>query len=276
MQHKRLIILAASLFLYSCHTAAPSKTPKATELKITKCDLPAGKVLVKHGEDQLVMWQLVEQAHWRKEILPKSPALTRFRQAIIDAKQNLKAPLHDPPDTSTPRLASIWAREFENRDLAQSGRAGEVRPIQCLEAMFYAKQAERYDPLKQPTEFIVAQTSKMQGNQRMVRLYFGAGAKTFPSKRVYPFDQVKQDVAQGWQFDLMLHNHTPVRYQGQPALGEPAPSTNDVQFSRALAKEMGLKRILVTNGFYTADIPTKMLDQYKGPLPREIIKKHAL
>ena len=47
------------------------------------------------------------------------------------------------------------------------------------------------------------------------------------------------------------------------ALGVPAPSTNDVMLARSLAEGEGLRRVLVTNGFYTIDIPTELLDRYQ-------------
>jgi hypothetical protein len=45
----------------------------------------------------------------------------------------------------------------------------------------------------------------------------------------------------------------------------PAPSTNDVQFLRKVAPDLGLHEVWVTNGMYTAVIPVDALARYYGP-----------
>jgi len=96
------------------------------------------------------------------------------------------------------------------------------------------------------------------------RVYFGAGMEAFPPKSVYPFDWVGEDVRTGWIFEAALHNHPLQVIQEAHRLGVPAPSTSDVTLSRALAESMGLERVLVTNGFYTMDLPTSKLGGYLG------------
>ena len=86
----------------------------------------------------------------------------------------------------------------------------------------------------------------------------------FPPKGFYGFDEIEQDLAAGWEFWTVLHNHTVQRNKGEPALGVPAPSTSDVDLLRNLAKEMGLQSAWITNGFFTIEIPARAFKHYLG------------
>lgn len=218
---------------------------------------------MRDGNAVLWVWETTHDPVWSQELLPDSDALAVYRHTIRDAGGALREPIADPPQVDSDRMREVWRREDRNVELALSGEAGVVRPVQCFEAIFFALQSERFDPVGHPTEFIVATVRK--GDD--VKLYFGAGDTVFPPKNVYPFAAVEQDVASGWTFESALHNHTVQTHDGQPALGVPAPSTNDVMLSRSLADRLGLERVLVTNGFYTVEIEAEHLDAYEVPPP---------
>ena len=84
----------------------------------------------------------------------------------------------------------------------------------------------------------------------------------FPPKRFYGLEEVEADVAAGWQYWVVLHNHTLGRLDGKPALGVPAPSTNDVQLFRELMEQLGLREVWVTNGMYTGVVPSENLGRF--------------
>jgi hypothetical protein len=84
----------------------------------------------------------------------------------------------------------------------------------------------------------------------------------FPPKSLYPFPDIAADVAQGWDFTVMLHNHTIRRRGDRPALGVTSPSTSDVQLLRGLAADLKLRAAWITNGVYTIEIPAAALERY--------------
>ena len=230
------------------------------------CALGQPEVIKAEEGSVLWRWTLEKPTVWGKEVLPKSDALARYRKAIINAGGVHIRPITDAPAMPNDRMKEVWRREFHNQDMALSGKAGVVRPIRCFESLFLAMQAERVGQLSKPTEFIVARLERQTKDGVEARVYFGASDTMFPPKSFYPFDAVKSDVEKGWSFKQMLHNHTVKQNKGKPALGTPAPSTNDVQLSIALAKQMGLESVVITNGFYSAQIPTSALSKYMLPV----------
>ena len=223
--------------------------------------------LRRDGNAVLLVWELAWQDVFAEPVLPPSEALAAYRQGIVEAGAALREPVADPPVMDTDELREIWRREFHNRDMAYSGDFGTLRPMQCLEALFFAYQTNRFPELTQPTEFIVAILRREVNGQTRLRAYFAASDTLFPPKAFYPFDEAARDAAEGWEFWLVLHNHTVQRHDGKPALGVPAPSTNDVALFRSLAAGSGLQIIQVTNGFFTVEIPAGHLDAYEGPVP---------
>ncbi len=262
----RTLLLLGALLTAACQSAptptAPQTQPSVPAPQECKA-LGEPDVLAQHEGASLVRWELPANDVWRAQALPKSPALARYRARIQAAGGDLLHPVADAPDIPNDYMREVWRREDHNRDLAYSGKAGRVRPVQCWEALMLARHFERVDPFKTPSEFIAAMT--LSPNGQRVRFYFGAGTEAFPPKQVYPFEAVSQDVGRGWRFEGFLHNHTVRSHNGQPALGVPAPSTNDVMLSRGLVSELGMGAVWVTNGFYTADIPAEALDGYLTP-----------
>ena len=127
---------------------------------------------------------------------------------------------------------------------------GAIGPITCLDALLFARENARLPQLERPTEFLASVLRKGSDEHGEILVVFGAGAELFPPKTVYGFDIVDDYLAQGWSYWYVLHNHT---RQSNGALGIPVPSTSDVQFVRGLAAKRGLKRVRVTNGFYSFD-----------------------
>jgi hypothetical protein len=53
-----------------------------------------------------------------------------------------------------------------------------------------------------------------------------------------------------------------VTLKGKPALGFAGPSTSDVQLSRFLAANLGLREVRVTNGLYTGVVTAENLGRF--------------
>ena len=259
-------LLPLAFVMVAC--GGPQHRSDATPID-ARCSLPAAPLeLHREGEAVLLVWELTWHDVWSQAVLPESDGLTTYRQGILDANAALREPVADPPVADDAAMEEIWRREFANRDVAYAGEAGTIRPIQCFEALFFAYQTDRVPQLTQPTEFIVAALTREVDGQTHVKIYFAAGDEMFPPKAVYPFEHAETDVADGWTFWTMLHNHTVQSLEGAPALGVPVPSTSDVALSLALAEQLGLESIRVTNGFYTIDIPAALLERYEGPPPQ--------
>jgi hypothetical protein len=81
-----------------------------------------------------------------------------------------------------------------------------------------------------------------------LKVYFGASDLMFPPGNFYGLEETAAEVAAGWRYWVVLHNHTVRTLDGKPALGMPAPSTSDVQLFRGLVQNLGLREVWVTNG----------------------------
>jgi hypothetical protein len=227
------------------------------------CAIPGEPVVVRRdGAAALERWDVEASPVLFEPVLPASAAYTAYRGAIREAGAELERPLADAPHPRDDAERELWRREDHNRDVAYSGRAGTIRPIRCLEAWFFARQHARLSQLASPTEFLLSVLEQRAGGRRRLRLYFAAGDQMFPPKSVYPFADIAADVARGWEYTVMLHNHTIRRRGDRPALGVTAPSTSDVQMLRGLAIDLKLRAAWITNGVYTIEIPAAGFDQY--------------
>jgi hypothetical protein len=244
-------------------TLAPSPRPAAASAppaRAAPCVLPGEPVLVKQeGAARLERWDLDDGPPWTSETLPEAPGFAAYRAAIRAAGNDRPRPLSDRAPPADEREREVWRREDANADLVFDGKM--VRPIRCLEAALFARQDARHSELTHPTEF-VASIVRRGGR---LRVYFGGSDQMFPRGAFYGIEQARADVADGWTFWAVLHNHTVVTYQGRPALGMPAPSTNDVQLMRGLVEDVGLREAWVTNGFYTGVVPGEALARFHGP-----------
>ena len=263
--------LLLSTVLSACNRNTKDEARTAATSSSTSssvCTLP-GEPAVLDSEAEtgslLLRWEGPVQAGWSTTANPDSKAFASYRARIVEAGAALRIPVADPPTPENDFMREVWRREDLNIAAATSGEAGTLREAQCLEKLFYAFQAERYDAIEQPAEFVVVQVTKQTEQGPMARMYLGSSENMFPSKRFYPFEAASKDIDEGWRFEFFLHTHPPQRLGEKPALGVPAPSTNDVMLARSLTAGSGLQRVLVTNGFYTIDIPTEMLDRYQVP-----------
>jgi hypothetical protein len=223
------------------------------------CALPQATVLRRDGNAAMHVWDLPPASVWLSETTPDVAGYQAYRSAIrAVGTDNPKAILHlSPPKDEAER--EIVHDEQYNYALFYSG-GGEVRPVRCLEAALFAFQDARYSQLTQPTEFVAHILRK---NDRL-KVYLGASDTMFPPKSFYGFAEVAGDVAEGWQYWAVLHNHPATTPDGKPTLGVPSPSTSDVPLFRGLAARLGLQEVWVTNGLYTGVVPVANLTRFRG------------
>jgi hypothetical protein len=221
-----------------------------------RCAWPAAPVVVRQdGASVLQYWDLEDKEVWFEPLLPDDAAYLGYRAVIREAGADVAVPVADEPEPGDAQQRELWRRERVNAELAYSGRAGRIRPIQCLEALLFAYQNNRYSQIDHPTEFLASLVRKEVDGRRVLRVFFSASNIMFPPKGFYGFDEVEKHLAEGWRHWVMLHNHTVQSYQGRVALGALTLSASDVHLVRNLARDRGLEQARVTNGFFTIEVP---------------------
>lgn len=250
----RLASILAFLFLLaSCRTGSVED----------ECRFPGEPVVVRTvGNAVLQYWELEDAGVWTSTRLPDDSAYVRYREQIEKAGADEMRPAQVVPEAE--KDSAYWERELRNVELAY-GEHGHVRPINCLEALLFAKHQSRSDQIETPTEFLASILRKEEDGRALLRVYFGGGDTMFPPNEVYGLDEAGLDVDGGWRYVAMLHNHTIQRMDGRLRLGVPAPSVNDVQLLRSLVADHGLESARVTNGLYTVEISAEQLEHYLGP-----------
>lgn len=231
-----------------------------------RCAWPSEPILLaRDGSASLLSWELAATPWLDQPVIPDDPAYLAFRAAIRDAGSDRRWPaVTDRPEPAGKAEREIWRREQRNNELARSGRVGRIRPIHCLEALLFAYQHNRYSQLIHPTEFLASVLRKRVGDEMRLRVQLAGGEDMFPPKSLYGLDRIEQAIADGWELWVALHNHTVNEHRGRPWLPVPVPSTSDVDISRRVARDLGLRQVRVTNGFYTIEVDAAELGELQG------------
>lgn len=264
------IILA--LILPACGTeprervAASTTADSRPDPVDPRCTWPSEPTLLaRDGGASLLSWELKATPWLDQPVIPDDPAYLAFRAAIRNAGGDRRWPaVTDHPEPTGEAEREIWRREQRNNELARSGRVGRIRPIHCLEALLFAYQHNRYSQLTHPTEFLASILRKRVGDEMHLRVQFAGGGDMLPPKSLYGIDRIEQAIADGWVLWVVLHNHTVKEHQGRPWLSAPVPSTSDVDISRSVARDLGLRQVRVTNGFYTIEVDAAELGELQG------------
>jgi hypothetical protein len=122
------------------------------------------------------MWQL-SLADVLTPQLPDQPAFLDYRAAIERDGADLRRPVSDPPVITDDAVSAIWRDEFFNRDLVFDRGVGSVDPISCLDALLFARQAQRVSQVDRPTEFIASVLRKETESGTHLFVIFGAGLR---------------------------------------------------------------------------------------------------
>jgi hypothetical protein len=246
-------LLAASLSITlatACGGAPPTDTSAPAD-RATPCAWPVpGAVIVSEGEATLVRRDLTDTGALFTPALPDDPDYVEFRARVRADGAELREPIADRTPPAGDAERELWRREDHNSALVMSGKAGTVRSVQCIEALTFV-------PERESIVIVLRQGSA-------TRLYVGTSDQMFPPKAVYGTVQAAADVAAGWRFDVILHNHTVQRRGDGIALGMPTLSTSDVSLARNLVADHGLRAAWVTNGVYTAEVPAADFPLFLG------------
>jgi len=218
---------------------------------LAACRMPANTTTILERDGAVLETWALRSEEIVTDDLPKDSAFLAYRAAIQRNGADVLRPVADSPVVRTEAEAEMWRNERFNNDLVFRGAVGSIRPISCLDALLFSRQARRISQIDHPTEFLASVLRRETRAGADLVVVFGAGSEMFPPKEVYGFELVRRFLAEGWSYWYSIHNHTVQKRGDSLALGVPAPSTSDVQFYRGLSKEMGLDSLRVTNGFYT-------------------------
>lgn len=236
----------------------------------SRCAWPSEPtVLARDGSGVLLSWEFSSAPWLHRPVVPDDPNYLTFRTAIRDAGSDRRWPVaadRSPPVPTDAAEREVWRREQHNNELVRSGQVGTIRPIHCLEALLFAYQHCRYSQLTHPTEFQAAILRKRVDGETRLRVQFVGGAEMFPPKSLFlnSLDRIERAIADGWELWVALHNHTVTEHKGRPRLGVPVPSTSDVDVSRVIARNLGLRQVLVTNGLYTSEVDSTQLGELQS------------
>jgi hypothetical protein len=226
------------------------------------CFLPSPpRTLLEEDGVVLKVWSFAFAEVHSRSVLPADSGLLAYRAAVRANGSDVRRPRLHVPSNSAAAQAEMWRDEAHNNGLAFSGAVGSIDPISCLDALMFAEQNARVPQLDQPSEFLASVLRRGDREPKEVIIVFGAGNNMFPPKSAYGLEVVDEYLARGWTYWYVLHNH-PRQPNGDA--GIPAPSTVDVQFVRALAKDKGLESVRVTNGFYTFSASVAQLTDFRA------------
>lgn len=263
----RWLINAVLAVLLACAPAADEhyQFGQAETAVASACRMPIDRTTVRAESGAILETWEVSLEDVVTDDLPGEPAFLEYRAAIERDGADLRRPVRDPPVTDSEEAAAIWRNEFFNNDLVFDGGVGVVEPISCLDALLFTRQAVRVSQLEKPTEFVASVLRRDAADGTRLLVIFGAGSDMFVPRGWYGTDLAAEYVNDEWSLWYVIHNHTTQKNGGRLALGVPVPSTNDVLLNRALAEQLGLDSVRVTNGFYTFRASTADMSRFRGP-----------
>ncbi len=153
--------------------------------------------------------------------------------------------------------------DLHNLNLVLSRQAGEINPINCLEALLLDFQIQRNSVMTtKPTEFIAYYLEK----QGLTRIYLFTNDAEGVAGMGILIQALTKDVQDGWIMTGNLHNHSFFlnELSSVKPQGVLAPSGNDMKVFKAHAKQFGLAKAFITNGFQTLAIESESFPLFKS------------
>ena len=208
------------------------------------------------GDEIHQYWLLADQPDLWSLAVPEFEPLIRYREQVRRAL----------PDTSplgmirSNRERNPWIdQEYPNEDRVNrqvEAGVGRHRPMNCLESHILAYQATRFPLYEQPSEVVALFVERSEapggsGEGGLVKVYLAADNDSVLPKPNWAVESIEADVAAGWRFTGVFHNHTFDHSPDRGLIPVASPSTSDLQVSVALEERLGLEAIQVTDGFST-------------------------
>jgi hypothetical protein len=251
-----LVLGIGIISLLLASTTAAARQPDAS----TPCAFRTDPHVVESRESHfLQFWLEPDRSVLGRQTLPAAASLHRFREEVAESFPT------DPIVLLDNLFLQIDGADAENNRIASAGEAGSIRPIDCLEALLFAAQADRgvqqgHSMFSAPTEFL----SFVLRKEGMLKIWFytvdqpGIGGVSIFD------DLLDADREDGWEVVRNIHNHN-FFPDGDLLLGGIAPSAGDVQALRAATRRFGLPAASITNGFHTLDMTPADLESFRTP-----------
>lgn len=250
--------------------AASPSTGTAQEIDCARdpLALEKAKAVIRHvdGEELHQYWPLVDHADLWRAVRPDLEPLVSYRQRV-------RSLLPDVTPIGLMRLnrrRNAWLEsnhpaEARINRLVEDG-LGTHRPMSCLESHILAFQAGRFPLYEQPSEILALLLKRADEGRDRLQVYIAADHDTTVPRPELAIEWVERQVAAGWRFFAVFHNHTFNHSEDRPLIPVAAPSASDVQVSVALADRLGLERIFVSDGFSTLELTADELRRLAASL----------
>ena len=246
----------------SMRPASPASGVQAINCASNPRALWEAEPIVQHrdGDELHQYWLLADRPDLWETVAPVHESLTRYREQVREIL----------PDTSplglirsnrqlNPWLEREYPAEGRINRLVEAG-VGRHRPMNCLESHLLAYQAARFPLYEQPSEIVALIVKRSDASGDLVKVYIAADNDAIVPKPNWAVESVEIDVAEGWRFHSVFHNHTFDHSEERSLVPVAAPSASDLQVSVALDERLGLEYVLVTDGFSTLELTS---DEFK-------------
>lgn len=278
MRVTRWLLAAVLLGSGACRTPSAEVSPPRAETAAT-CELPASPEEVLPPAEKPYpgevdeVFDVPDSPEWWAPA-PMDEERARYRAALVarlgsEERLDHRALLEEVRATHAAMVGKPMAREVENAVAVQSGKAGKVGPISCLEWRLFQRQHRRFPMIERPTEF---GAYVLRGHGR-IRIYFSGADRVGGRLRHDVRDRVMADVARGFAPVAHFHNHNFMfdRKPGDRMWTTPetvndvgggiAPSLTDVHAYRGMRESFGLQGAWVTNGIETGRYTAEDFDR---------------
>ena len=260
-----LALLALATLFGQLPSRAEPLVPSPREIDCANDELALSRVrpVVEHedGDELHQRWILEDRPDLWVAAAPTFEPLERYRERVRSLL----------PDTSP--LGLIRANRERNPWLEREhpaearinrlveGGLGEHRAMSCLESQILALQARRFPLYELPSETLALLLKRSDEDGDRLQVYIAADHDTTVPRPELAIEWVETQVAAGWRFFAVFHNHTFSHSEDRPLIPVAAPSASDVQVSVGLAKRLGLERIFVSDGISTLELTADELRQ---------------
>lgn len=191
---------------------------------------------------------------------PADGALERYRRSMVSRLDT------DPRDPIAllrrqRRLfeAGRMYHELPVYDRIIAGTYGAIRPISCLEGLLYEYHlTQRARAGRRGVTEFLALLLRQPGGEGGLRVLFAASDSDGGAYAAAMMPSLRDALATGWRFEATLHNH-PFAPSRPDIVGTTIPSAVDEATSRSWSETYGLRRMVITNGFSTWEVPTRDL-----------------
>jgi hypothetical protein len=242
-----LLIKCLILVLLSCNNSSPTQhTSNWLEASDYLHQFEA-EIIDSSGYVIHQLWEIPnDPALWQKDF-PAFPSFQQYEQSLIDHFGQAKL---DSVRLARSQKTGAYGTSGDqnNAQLVLDGKAGAIRPINCLEAHLLNFQLQRFPLFDHPTEFGAFILKK----DSLLRIYYSASDQPWPPKDHIIQPKIDQDIQNGWKLFGHLHNH--YNSAEEDYLGVLAPSMADAHYFKGKKEGFGLEKAFITNVFHTVEI----------------------